>query len=167
MKLERFVYRSAMPAPAGAVFAWHCRPGAFERLAPPGEEVRVLERTGGVADRGRVVLSVRAVGLRRRWVAEHADFEAGRQFCDVQTKGPFASWRHCHRVDPDGPDGSFLEDDVTYALPFGLPGRLLGTAYVRRKLERTFRYRHRLTASDLALHRRYFADRTLTVAVTG
>jgi uncharacterized protein len=119
MKLEHFVYRSPMPVSAESVFAWHCRPGAFERLSPPWEAVKVLERTRGVEDRGRVVLAVRAGGFWRRWVAEHSDYEQGRQFCDVQTEGPFAHWRHCHRVMTDGPAGSCLEDDIEYALPFG------------------------------------------------
>ena len=71
MKLEHFVFRSPMPASADSVFAWHCRPGAFERLSPPWESVKVLECTGGVEDGGRVVLSVRAGGFWRRW----------REFC--------------------------------------------------------------------------------------
>jgi ligand-binding SRPBCC domain-containing protein len=87
---SRFVFRSPMPVSADSVFAWHSRPGAFERLSPPWEAVKVLERMGGVEDGGRVVLGVRAGGFWRRWVAEHCDYEKGRQFCDVQTEGPFA-----------------------------------------------------------------------------
>ena len=60
MTMERFIFRSPMPAPAKAVLDWHCRPGAFERLSPPWETVRVLERKGGIEDGGRVVLAVRA-----------------------------------------------------------------------------------------------------------
>ena len=58
MTMERFIFRSPMPAPAKAVLDWHCRPGAFERLSPPWETVRVLERKGGIEDGGRVVLAV-------------------------------------------------------------------------------------------------------------
>jgi len=115
-----------MPASAETVFDWHCRPGAFERLSPPWEAVKVLERSGGAQDGGCVVLAVRAGGFWRRWVAEHCDYEQGRHFCDVQTEGPFAHWRHCHRVMPDGPGGSYLEDDIEYALPFGRLGGRLG-----------------------------------------
>lgn len=167
MKLEHFVFRWPMPASADSVFAWHCRPGAFERLSPPWEAVKVLERTGGIDDGGRVVLAVRAGGFWRRWVAEHSDYEQGRQFCDVQTEGPFAHWRHCHRVLPDGPGRSYLEDDIEYALPFGRLGALLGGALVRRKLERMFRYRHRITAGDLCLHQKYSRGQPMKIAITG
>jgi uncharacterized protein (TIGR01777 family) len=167
MKCEHFVFRSPMPASADSVFAWHCGPGAFERLSPPWETVKVLERTGGVEDGGRVVLAVRAGGFWRRWVAEHSDYEQGRQFCDVQTEGPFAHWRHCHRVVAEGPGRCYLGDDIEYALPFGRLGAVLGGALVRRKLERMFRYRHRITAGDLCLHQKYSRGQPMKIAITG
>ncbi|MBM4069718.1 MAG: TIGR01777 family protein [Planctomycetes bacterium] len=167
MTHERFVMRSLMPASAEAVLDWHSRPGAFERLTPPWENVRVLERTGGITDGGRLVLAVRAGGRWRRWVATHCDFEPGRQFCDVQTEGPFAQWRHCHRFLPDGPDRCFLEDDISYALPFGRLGKLIGGSLVRRQLQQMFDYRHRVTASDLSLHLQYQGGRSMKVAITG
>lgn len=166
MNLQRFLFRTPMPAPAETVFAWHTRPGAFQRLAPSWESVRVVEQTGGLED-GRVVLALRAGGLWRRWVAQHSDYKPGEQFCDVQTEGPFKLWRHCHRVIPDGPGRSFLEENIEYALPYGRLGALLGTSLVRKKLERMFRYRHETTASDLQLHRKYGGDRPMKIAVTG
>jgi uncharacterized protein len=167
MKLERFFYRSRMPARAETVFAWHCRPGAFERLSPPWESVKIVERSGGVENGGRVVLSVHAGGFWRRWVAKHCDYEPNRQFCDVQIEGPFTHWRHCHRVIPDGPDKCFLEDDIEYALPFGRLGALLGGSLVRQKLERMFRYRHQITAGDLSLHQKHSGGQSMKIAVTG
>src|SRR5258705_7967983 len=90
---------SRLPSPAPSVFAWHERPGAFERLTPPWEHVRVLERSGGLEDGARLVLRVGApVGVR--WVARHLDYQPGCQFADEQVEGPFASWRHLHRFEP-------------------------------------------------------------------
>jgi hypothetical protein len=156
-----------MPASADSVFAWHCRPGAFERLSPPWESVKVLERTGGVENGGQVVLAVRAGGFWRRWVAEHSNYEQGRQFCDVQTEGPFAHWCHTHRVLPNGPDRCYLEDDIEYALLFGRLGTWLGGSLVRRKLGRMFRYRHQISAGDLGLHQKYSGGQPMKIAITG
>ncbi len=167
MTIQRFVFRSPMPASAQAVLDWHGRPGAFERLSPPWETVRVLERKGGIEDGGSVVLAVRTGGFWRRWVAQHCDYQPGRQFCDVQTEGPFAHWRHCHRVFGDGAHRCFLEDDIEYALPFGQLGSRLGGSFVRRKLERMFRYRHRVTAGDLSLHQEHPRGQPMKIAVTG
>jgi uncharacterized protein (TIGR01777 family) len=166
MNRQRFLFRMPMPAPAETVFTWHTRSGAFQRLAPPWESVRVVEQTGGLDD-GRVVLAVGAGSLWRRWVAQHCDYKPGEQFCDVQTEGPFRHWRHCHRVIPDSPGRCFLEEDIEYALPYGRLGALLGTSLVRKKLQRMFRYRHDIIANDLNLHRKYSGDRPMKIAVTG
>ena len=44
-----FIRRSRIPAPAEAVFDWHARPGAFERLTPPWQPVEIVERSGAEA----------------------------------------------------------------------------------------------------------------------
>jgi len=45
-----FVQRSGLAASAAEVFQWHARPGAFERLTPPWEHVRIVEKHGGIED---------------------------------------------------------------------------------------------------------------------
>jgi len=167
MKTEHFVMRSSMPASADELYRWHARPGALERLTPPWETVQILERQGGIEDGGQVVIAVRAGGRRRRWVARHHDHEPGRQFCDTQVEGPFAHWEHRHRFIPDSPAQSYLEDDIEYALPFGTLGRWFGGAFIRRKLQQLFRYRHQITAQDLALHRKYGGNRPMNILVSG
>jgi uncharacterized protein (TIGR01777 family) len=156
-----------MPVSADELYQWHVRPGAFERLTPPWQAVRVLGRRGGIEDGGEVALDVRAGGGWRRWVARHHDHEPGRQFRDTQVEGPFARWEHCHRFEPEGASRSYLEDEIEYALPLGRLGNWLGGAFVRRTLERTFRYRHGVTAWDLALHQKYAQGRPWKVLVTG
>ena len=167
MTPERFVFRSTMPVSADEVFRWHARPGAFERLTPPWEKVRMLERRGGIEDGAEAVIEMRAGGRRRRWVARHHGNAPGRQFCDTQVEGPFARWEHCHRFLPGGPSQSWLEDDVEYALPLGRLGNWLGGAFVRKKLQRLFCFRHQVTARDLTLHQKYAGDRPLKILVTG
>src|SRR5262249_1652725 len=68
---------------------------------------------------------------------------------------PFARWEHTHRFEPDGPSACHLEDRIEYALPFGSVGDLFGGPFAERTLERTFTYRHRTTADDIATHAAY------------
>jgi len=148
---QTFVKRSRIVAPAEEVFAWHLRPEALEELTPPWEPANLVERTGGPDEVGsRVVLKVGPGPFAIRWVAEHTHYEPGRMFRDVQRKGPFARWEHTHLVEPDGPDACWLEDRIEYALPLGWLGRLFGGAFARRKIERMFEYRHRVTREALA-----------------
>lgn len=167
MTSELFIRRSRIAAPAEEVFRWHTRPGALERLTPPWEHVRVLERTGGVDNGGRVVLRIRFGPLRRTWVAQHCDYLPGQQFRDVQVRGPFARWEHLHRIEPDGPNACFLVDRIDYALPLGTLGQRLGRRLVRRKLAQMFAYRHRVTADDLAQPSRQKGGTPMRILVSG
>jgi hypothetical protein len=60
-----------------------------------------------------------------------------------------------------------LEDEIDYALPFGVIGRLLGERSVRSDLERAFPFRHRRTADDLARHAQFRGRPRLDVAIAG
>lgn len=161
-----FVARSPIDVSAEELFDWHARPGAFERLAPPWREPRVVAREGSIRDGDRLVLELRLGPLRRRWVAVHRDFEPGRGFVDEQQSGPFASWVHAHRFTPAGPERAILEDRIEYELPFGRLGAWLA-GDPERVLGRMFRFRHERTRNDLARHRRFAGRERLRVAITG
>lgn len=157
--------RSPMPCSAEELYAWHTRPGAFERLTPPWERVAVESRTGGIENGSRVTLRMGLGPLGLRWVAEHRNVIPGVQFEDVQTAGPFARWEHSHRFEP-AEHGSVLVDRIDYAPPLGGLGAWLGGGAVRSMLERTFAYRHRLTRDDLLCHAAHPGP-ALRVLVTG
>lgn len=167
MKTQTFVKRTRIDAPAQEVFAWHTRPGAFERLSPPWEDARVIERTGGIMDGDRVVLAARIGPFPVRWVVEHRDYQEGVQFRDVQMTGPFARWEHTHRVEALGRNACYLEDQIDYALPLGCFGELLGGGVVRGKLQRLFDYRHRTTMEDIAAHGRNKGGVPMKILMTG
>jgi ligand-binding SRPBCC domain-containing protein len=147
VKTETFIRRSRIGGSAEDVYAWHALPGALEKLTPPGEHAKVLEKNGGLESGARAVIRFGRWPFRRLWIAEHRDLQEGRYFSDVQISGPFAYWKHEHTFEPDGRDSCILEDRVEYALPFGALGRLVAGWYVRRKIARLFEYRHGVTSS--------------------
>ena len=165
--MPSFVHRGEIEDSADAVYAWHTRPGAFERLAPPWRSTRLLDRGAGLAEGARTVLEVRVGPLRRRWVAVHRDVTPGRGFTDVQEEGPFRRWRHEHRFVPIGPARCAVEDHVAYELPFGGLGSLAAGRSVRRELERLFAHRHRRLQADLARHRGAAGLPPLRVVISG
>lgn len=148
-----FTRQHRMSVPASTLFAWHERPGAFERLNPPWEPVRVVARAGGIRDGARVTVRVPLAGpLGIDWTLEHRDYIEGRQFRDVQVQGPFARWEHTHCVDPDGDAASVLTDRIEYEAPMRWAGGVVVEAAIARSLDRLFAYRHALTEADLARH---------------
>jgi hypothetical protein len=162
-----FEWRSTVPFPAADVYAWHTRPGAFERLSPPWQEARVVERSGGVEDHGTLVFEFGAGPLRGRWVATHGEAEPGRRFSDRQLHGPFRAWEHTHTFVPAGPDSTVIEDHVEYELPLGTAGDVAAGLPLRRFLERVFRFRHERTLADLTRHAAHAHEPRLRVGVTG
>ena len=159
--------RSVIDTPAPALFAWHTRPGAFERLAPPWEHLRIVSRHGGIADGSRVTLELRRGPLKTRWEALHRDFVEGEQFTDVQVAGPFKTWEHTHRVEPKSDTQSTLIDQVQYALPFGPFGAVAGGPIARRMMDRLFAFRHRRIATDLSRHAAIGRGRRMRLVLTG
>ena len=148
---EVFVYRSRMPASADEVYRFHAEPGALEKLTPPWEKARVVERTGGIEQPGsRVTLRVSVGPITQNWIAEHRECQPGRMFRDVMVSGPFPRWEHTHRFVPESDTSSWLEDRVEFELPLGWLGKVLGRGYTRRRLQRMFAWRHKVTAEELA-----------------
>ncbi len=149
MKNEMFLRRTRIDASAEEVFRWHAEPGALQSLIPPWERVEV-EEEGGIREGAEARLRVRLGPISLPWVARIDRCKPGRSFRDVQVRGPFARWEHEHRMVPDGPGTSWLEDRVVYELPLGALGRWFAGRMVRTRLERMFEFRHRVTEEALA-----------------
>jgi uncharacterized protein len=160
-------YSSIVDAPIDEVFAWHTRPGALTRLAPPWQPVRVGQEATSLRD-GRAVLLLPG-GLR--WVAEHQPdgYDPPRQFVDQLAsdgQAPAAlfsrtlfrvlTWRHVHGFHDAGGGTTRVEDDLQTNVP-------------EAALRQMFGYRHRQLAADLKTQRwaRSLRPEPLTVAVTG
>ncbi len=156
------VYASVIDAPRSEVFAWHTRPGAFNRLSPPWSPMRVISEAESLAD-GRARLGLPG-GLA--WVADHQPdgYDPPRRFVDQIGAEGMASlparavirWRHTHDFEEVDDRHTRVIDRVETTVP--------GFA-----LRAMFAYRHRQLADDIAAHRRA-ADQGLsrvTVAITG
>lgn len=168
MSVSTFERSVRIERPAAEVFAWHERPGAFQRLAPPWQKLQVLSQAGGIRDGAKVSLRTQIGPAWVQWDVEHRDYIKGVQFRDVQMRGPFARWEHLHRFESvDGGRACVLTDAITYELPFGVLGRVGGAGFARRELARVFNYRHALTKADLETTPRYISVRAMTFLIAG
>ncbi|TQL48601.1 hypothetical protein FB562_1698 [Homoserinimonas aerilata] len=151
-------HSSTVMSPIADVFAWHTRPGAFTRLAPPWQPAELTKESESL-EHGEAVLSLPG-GLR--WVARHDPngFEPPFRFVDELVRdgvpGVLFRWRHTHEFVEAGPDATAVTDRVE--TPLG--SRILRPMFV---------YRHRQLADDLSAHRwgAALSPAPLTVAVTG
>jgi uncharacterized protein len=156
------VYSSVIDAPIYEVFDWHTRPGAFTRLSPPWQPVRVIAEADSLQD-GRAELGLPG-GLR--WVADHQPdaYDPPRRFVDSIGTDGLASlpvrlavrWRHTHDFDEVDGERTRVTDRVATPVP-------------AKALHAMFAYRHRQLADDIAAHREAAQHglNPITVAVTG
>jgi uncharacterized protein len=145
--MPNFEKTSEIPVPVEELFKWYSQPIVFQRLTPPFEKVRVVEKTGGIEDGARVVLE--AGPFRQRWEALHRDYVLNRQFRDEQVKGHFTKWVHTHGFEPLSQGTSKLIDRLEYQLPMGFLGSIAAGGWMKRKLNRLFAFRHGRTLNDL------------------
>ena len=162
------VFESEMPAPRDALSDWHMRPGAFERLSPPWDDVELQSQEHPITDGSRATVVLRRGPLRTRWVARHEQVRPGHSFVDVQESGPFANWCHLHRFEDvaGAPDRSRLVDDLSFRLPLAPISTRVAGGYAMRQVERLFQYRHAVTRRDLERHGSY-PSAPLRIAISG
>jgi len=155
-------FSSVVDAPIDDVFAWHTRPGAFARLSPPWQPMRLVSEATSLRD-GQATLALPG-GLK--WVAVHLPegYDPPRRFVDTIGGGGLAAlparvavrWRHTHDFEDAGGDRTRVIDRVETPVPASM-------------MRPMFVYRHRQLADDMAAHR-LAAERGLapaTIAVTG
>ena len=167
LRYRTFERSIELPVSAERAFRWHARPGAFERLAPPWQRIAIRERSGGIASGDRLSFVVGRWPVRLQWDARHEEYVEGCQFVDVQDRGPFAFWRHTHRIEPVSGDRCVLTDHVEYRLPLERAGGGVADRMIRRTLHAMFNQRHHVTAGDLRMHAAHAERPRQTVAISG
>ncbi len=164
-----------LPFSRDLVFAFFANPANLPPLMPQWQKARIDEMTlvpppprpagtrafpGTAAGSGtKLLITARGIPflpLRQPWQARIGDFHWNQGFCDLQVKGPFAYWHHCHSVadarsataGKQGQPGTLVRDHVTYALPLE-PLSRLGLPVARAALRALFRYRQARAAELL------------------
>jgi ligand-binding SRPBCC domain-containing protein len=79
--------------------------------------------------------------IRVRWVTEITHVREPFFFADEQRFGPYALWHHKHHFE-ESQQGVMMTDEVDYAMPFGLLGRMVHAAFVRAEVNAIFDHRY-------------------------
>lgn len=131
-----------VPAPRDRVFAFFADPRNLSAITPPWIKFEIIQLeslplAGGTIQEYRI----RWLRLPLRWESLIAEFYEGRTFTDVQTRGPYAYWRHEHTFEDLADGATLMRDRVQYALPLGAVGLIAHELLVRRQLGEIFDYR--------------------------
>jgi len=169
---HRLSFKTQLTVSPKAIWSWHAAPGAFERLCPYWESVVVRKRIASphslsdIAEGATVELDLYPLAPlsfpKLEWTIRHHGYIEGSKFEDQQLKGPFSYWNHQHIIHSDGT----LEDTIDYELPFSPLSDILAKTFTEAKLRRLFKYRHRVTASDLQTQSNY-KGKPMKILITG
>ena len=145
--------------PVNALYQWHCRPGALERLLPSWLNLQVKPPLKPITEGAKKEIMLHRYGLKFRWVAHHQNFVANQSFQDQQLKGPFKTWVHEHRFFSKSQNSCTLEDSINY--------KIFGSWVVKKLLKRIFYFRTQRILHDLTWHLRFASHGPKKIAITG
>jgi ligand-binding SRPBCC domain-containing protein len=131
------------------VFNFFEQPENLERITPSSVGFRILTprpirmKAGTLLD-----YTIRLLGLPVRWTTLISDYDPPNRFSDVALRGPYSFWHHTHTFE-ETEHGTMMIDEVRYALPFGLVGRIAHSLWVKRQLDGIFDYRAKVIGDML------------------
>jgi hypothetical protein len=143
MSSEPYILRQEqlISRPIGEVFAFFSDAHNLEQITPPWVGFKILSMsTSSIREGTEIHYRLRLHGMPIRWRTEILEWNPPRGFVDIQRSGPYKLWHHTHRFEAEG-DRTRMIDEVRYALPFGILGRIIHVLKVRRDLQRIFDYR--------------------------
>jgi len=127
--------------PIGEVFAFFADAQNLEKLTPPWVGFRILSMSTDSIQEGTIIrYRLRLHGIPVHWRTEICQWDPPHGFVDEQTKGPYRQWHHTHRFEAHG-ERTKMIDEVQYALPFGVLGRIVHALKVRADVSGIFDYR--------------------------
>ena len=122
------------------VFAFFSRPENQQVITPPWLDFRIVQCPPSLTKGSLIRYRLKLHGLPISWTTEISEWNPPHRFVDQQLSGPYRLWVHEHEFLADR-GGTTLRDRVTYALPFGVIGRLAHRAIVETDIRRIFDFR--------------------------
>lgn len=148
MRTYQLIREQWVPQPLGEAFAFFSRPENLQEITPGWLDFRIV-RVDSELHRGSLIeYRLRWHGIPMRWTSEITDWSPPHRFIDNQIRGPYARWHHEHGFVAEN-GGTRIRDEVQYALPLGMVGRLAHWLRARRDVEAIFAFRQRRLAELL------------------
>lgn len=139
-RVHRLHRSLTLPLPRNKVFAFFAEPTNLARITPAEMGFAIVTPQPIVMESGLTIdYTVRVAGFPMRWRSRITRWDPPNEFVDQQIHGPYAHWSHAHRF-RDVSEGTEIEDEVHYSLPFWPLGEL-GHWFVVRQLDAVFRHR--------------------------
>lgn len=143
MKIYSLIRKQILPATLEETWSFFSDPQNLVKITPSRMNFRITYNSGTDIYSGQIIkYKVTVLPFYTvRWVTEIKQATKPYHFIDVQREGPYSMWHHLHHF-KQVPQGVEMTDEVNYALPLGLLGRLAHGILVQPQLNAIFDYRY-------------------------
>jgi ligand-binding SRPBCC domain-containing protein len=126
------------------LFAFFMQPENLLKISPGHLNMKIVQCTDYPLKDGAVITyRLKVLGfIPVFWTSKIENVVPDVKFTDIQVKGPFALWKHTHSL-KSGENGTWVLDKITYNLPFGKLGLLVGKPFVKKMLKDMFEHRNK------------------------
>ena len=146
MKIYNLKRQQFLPISITEAWAFFSTPNNLSKITPKEMGFEIVYISGGdkmyPGQLIRYFLSILPF-IKLHWVTEIKYVSEPFYFVDEQRFGPYALWHHQHHF-KEVKDGVEMIDEVNYAIPFGLIGRLAAWLFVVQEVNTIFDYRFKV-----------------------
>jgi len=147
MKIYTFKSQQTVKRGIKELFSFFESPENLSKLTPQKLGFSMLTPSTVIMREGLVIdYTIKIFGVPLRWTTYISEYAPPHRFADLQLRGPYSYWHHTHRFF-ETEDGTLIDDEIRYVLPFGFLGDLAYKFFVKKQLEEIFRFRHEAIAS--------------------
>ena len=146
MKVYTINREQFLPITLEEAWAFFSAPENLKKITPPHMGFHILSISGGARMYAGQIIRYKVNVLpmmTMHWVTEITHVREPFFFVDEQRVGPYTLWHHQHHFE-EVPRGVMIIDEVNYAIPFGMLGRLANQLFVQREVNSIFDYRHKI-----------------------
>ena len=145
MKTYNLEFEQFIDLPLEDVFGFFSKPENLSLITPSRLKFDIITPTPLEMKDGQLIdysLSI-LYTIKLHWRTLITHYEKPYKFVDQQIKGPYSLWHHTHTFEEkDG--GTIIKDNLTYAIPMGIIGRLIHFIYIKHDIKGIFNYRHKI-----------------------
>lgn len=146
-----FNYSHTFNCPINELFDWHKREKILERITPPWDKIRVLERKYDDSiflKNGKIILSQELLPfIKLNWKLLHKNYHEGKSFEDVLITGPLKSWVHKHEFKKITDNKTIINDQISFT--HWINFKKLND-FTIKNMEKSFNYRRKIIEYDIS-----------------
>ena len=143
MKIYHLARTQVLPITLAEAWDFFSTPKNLSKITPGHMGFKIVYISGGDKTYAGQIIRYKVnilPGITVNWMTEITHVQEPVYFVDDQRFGPHALWHHQHRF-REVPGGVEMTDEVNYAIPLGILGRLANWLFVGREVNRIFDHR--------------------------